>query len=58
MESIEKEVLDSMERVLQKIEEKLQDEDIPGDINENARLQIKKKWVKKQITNWQEFINK
>ncbi|MFW5803978.1 MAG: hypothetical protein ACOCWG_01965 [bacterium] len=56
MESIEIEVLDSMIRVLQRMEEKLKDEDIIGDINESARLQNKKKWVEEQIENWQEFI--
>jgi len=38
MKSIEKEVLEAMKRVLQRIEDKLQDENILGDVNETARL--------------------
>lgn len=58
MDSIEKEVLDSMKRVLQRIEEKLQDDNILGDINETTRLLNKKTWVLEKINEWQEFINR
>lgn len=57
MKSIEKEVLESMKRMLQKIEDKLQDENILGDVNETARLQNKKVWVVQKIKEWQQFIN-
>jgi len=57
MKSIEKEVLEAMKRVLQRIEDKLQDENILGDVNETARLQNKKVWVVQKILEWQEFIN-
>ena len=45
MENLEKEVLDSMKKVLQQIDEKLKDENILEDIKETERLQNKKEWV-------------
>ncbi len=58
MRSLEEiEVLDSMKRVLDKINEKLKDETVLGDIMENERLKIKKVWVERKIKEWTDFID-
>jgi hypothetical protein len=52
-----KEALDSMKKVLEKINEKLNDEDILGDLVKVEQLRIKKIWIKEKIQEWEEFNN-
>ena len=53
----EKAVLDSMKKVLDKINEKLQDDEILGDIKIHDSFQRRKKLVEKHIEDWQIFMN-
>jgi len=55
--SEERGILESMNKVLDRIIEKLQDDEILGDIKIHDSLQRRKKLAEKLIKDWESFMN-